>query len=316
MGHVIGYVISALVGVALVVLLVWLVGRWIGRKLPTPEVVSKARTRRVMGKDFLGNNISAFTGTMESMIGTEHLCRADGLLQPLDPRVKLITTFLFILIVGLARSLPILVVMLALVLCLALLSRVPPLFFLKRVLLFVPFTAVIAIPALFITPGEPLISLGRGIVTTQGARTAALLVLRVMDSISLGMLLILTTPWNSVLQGLRRLRVPALVVNILGMTYRYLFVLLHAVNSMFLARRSRLIAASSAAENRRWLGRSLAATMGKSQHLSEEVYLAMISRGYQGEARVLDNLRLGRRDLLWAAFAVTASTLLLWVNRL
>ncbi len=268
-------------------------------------------------KDFLSKNISSFTGTLESVMVAEDLCRAQGLLQRLDPRAKLITTLLFIVIVGLARSLPILAIMFVMVLALSFLSRVPPGFFLKRVLLFVPFTAVIAIPALFITPGEPLISLaGRVIVTEQGARTAGLLILRVTDSASLGMLLILTTPWNNVLAALRWLRVPALVVDILGMTYRYVFLLLHTVNSMFLARRSRVIVGSSAGENRRWLGRALATTMDKSQHLSEEVYLAMLSRGYQGEVRILNDLSLKRQDFLWVAFALTASLILLWVNHL
>ncbi len=269
------------------------------------------------GKDFLGKNIAGFAGTLESVIAAEGLCRVQGLLQCLDPRAKLITTLLFIVTVGLARSLPILGIMLVLVFALSFLSKIPPGFFLRRVLLFVPFTAVIAIPALFITPGEPLISLAnRVIVTEQGARTAGLLILRVTDSVSLGMLLILTTPWNNVLAALRWLRVPALVVDILGMTYRYIFVLLHTTNSMFLARRSRLIAASSGAENRRWLGHALATTMHKSQHLSEEVYLAMLSRGYQGEVRILNEETFKLHDFLWVAFAIATSSILLWVNHL
>jgi cobalt ECF transporter T component CbiQ len=268
----------------------------------------------VRNKDFLSKNISSFAGTLESVISAEDLCRAQGLLQRLDPRVKLMTTLLFIVIVALAGSLLILAIVFALVMSLSLLSRIPSGFYLKRVLLFVPLTAVIAIPALFITSGQPLISLGSVVVTEQGARTAGLLVLRVTDSISLGMLLILTTRWNSVLAAFRWLRIPALVVDILGMTYRYLFVLLHTVNSMFLARRSRLITAASGAESRRWLGHALATTMHKSQHFSEEVYLAMVSRGYQGEARVLSNMRMKRQDFLWLAFAFAASLILLWVN--
>ncbi len=269
-----------------------------------------------MSNDFLGKNIAGFAGTLESVIAAEGLCRAQGLLQRLDPRAKLLTTLLFIVTVGLARNFPILAVMLVMVFAISFLSKIPPAFFIKRVLFFVPFTAIIAIPALFITPGEPLISVGRVIVTEQGARTAGLLILRVTDSISLGMLLILTTPWNNVLAALRWLRVPALVVDILGMTYRYIFVLLNTTNSMFLARRSRLIAASSGAENRRWLGLALATTMHKSQHLSEEVYLAMLSRGYQGEVRILNEETFKLRDFLWVAFAVAASSVLLWVNHL
>jgi len=86
---------------------------------------------------------------------------------------------------------------------------------------------------------------------------------------------------------------PSLVVDIIGMTYRYIFLLLHNTNAMFFARRSRTIGGFTGSENRRWLTSALTATMAKSQHLSEEVYLAMLSRGYQGEIKVLDNLASG-----------------------
>ena len=139
----------------------------------------------------------------------------------------------------------------------------------------------------------------RVIITVQGAHTAGFLLLRVMDSISFGMLLILTTPWNGILLALRWFRLPSVLIDILGMTYRYIFLLLHTANSMFLARRSRSLGAFSGGENRRWLARTLASTMAKSQHLSEEVYLAMLSRGYQGEIYSLNRLQFRNRDYLW-----------------
>ena len=172
---------------------------------------------------------------------------------------------------------------------------------------------MIAIPALFITPGTPLLSMaGKAVITAQGARTAGLLVMRVVDSLSMGLLLIFTTPWTKFLQALRWLRLPSLIVDILGMTYRYIFLLLHTANSMFLARKSRTIGGFSSAENRRWLGRALATTMVKSQHLSEEVYLAMLSRGYRGEIRTLNELSLRGRDFAWMAFALVTISSMLW----
>lgn len=265
---------------------------------------------------FLTRNISGFTRTLEAVMATEDLSRAPGLLQRLDPRVKVVTFLLFIVLVGLARSLPILAVIFVLILALTYLSKVPLGFFLKRVVIFIPiFTAVIALPALFITPGQPLMSLGGGVVITeQGARAAGLLVLRVMDSLSFGVLLILSTQWTNLLAALRWLRVPSLLVAIVGMTYRYIFLLLHTTNAMFLARRSRTIRSFSGGENRRWLARTLAATMARSQHLSEEVYLAMLSRGYQGEIYVLNDLSLKRRDFFWMAFALVAAAVFLWGN--
>jgi cobalt/nickel transport system permease protein len=266
------------------------------------------------GGGFLARNIAGFTQALESVVVTEDLCHAPGLMQGLDPRIKVVTLMLFIILVGLAQDFTLLIAIFILALLLVLLSKIPIALYLKRLLIFIPiFTAVIAIPALFITPGTPLLSIaGKAVITAQGAHTAGLLIMRVVDSLSLGLLLVFTTPWTKFLQALRCLRLPALIVDILGMTYRYIFLLLHSANSMFLARQSRTIGSFSGAENRRWLGLALATTMIKSQYLSEEVYLAMLSRGYQGEIRTLNELSLRRRDFIWVAFSLVAISLMVW----
>lgn len=263
---------------------------------------------------FLTGNLAGLTSALESVFVDEEIARRRGPAQTLDPRVKLFTLVLFIVIVGLARSIWVLAAIFVLVLAADFSGRVPLQFFIKRVLLFLPFTIVIALPALFITPGDPLWQIGaRVIVTSQGARTAALLVFRVMDSVSLGILLVLTTPWNKILLALRWFRLPPVLVDILGMTYRYIFLLLHTANAAFLARRSRSLGAWSAGENRRWLARTLAATLAKTQRLGEDVYLAMLSRGYQGEIYSLERLRFGKKDYIWSGTIILAGIALLWI---
>ena len=253
------------------------------------------------------------------LISTEDISRAPGLLQSLDPRVKLVSFLLFIVTVSLVHSLPVLGGIFVLVLLMSLASKVPPGFFLKRVLIFVPiFTAgnchTGALPDCGTTAGTH--RRAKSLLHSKGALSAGFLLLRVTDSLSLGVLLVLTTPWSNILVALRWIRVPSLLVDILGMTYRYMFLLLHSANSMFLARRSRVIGSFSGSENRRWLGRALATTMAKSQRLSEDVYLAMLSRGYQGEVRVLNEFSLKRRDFLWIAFSLVAIAVLFWVSRI
>jgi cobalt/nickel transport system permease protein len=265
---------------------------------------------------FVSRNVSAFSRALESVLITENICRGLGLLQSLDSRVKLVTLILFIVIIGLANNLAVLAIIFGLILIFTLLSKISLGFFLKRVLLFIPvFTLVIAIPALFITPGSPLLTIGnKVIITIQAARTASLLFLRVTDSLSFGVLLILTTPWTKILMALRWFHLPAIIVDILGMTYRYIFLLLHTTNTMFLARRSRTVNSHSGSEKWLWLSRTLTTTLSKSQHLSEEVYLAMLSRGYRGDMRFLFDFRLNRRDYLWMAFVLVAAAILLWSN--
>jgi cobalt/nickel transport system permease protein len=265
---------------------------------------------------FLARNTAVLTSALESVMLNDKIARNGGFFQLFDPRLKVISTVIFIVIVGLARNILTLAFILALILILCYLTRVPIVFFIKRILLFIPiFTLVIVIPALFITPGEPFLKLGdKIIITEQGIRTAEFLFLRVTNSLSLGVLLILTTRWNNLLAALRWFRIPSLFVDVLGMTYRYIFLLLRTANSMFLARRSRTLGTFSATENRRWLVRTLGTILLITQHVSEEVYLAMISRGYQGETRVLFDFSVKARDFLLAACFVVIAIFLLWTG--
>jgi len=239
-------------------------------------------------------------------------------MQQLDPRIKTFSCILFIIIVGLSQSIWILLLILSAIFLLGVFSRIPTIYFLKRMFLFVPiFTLVIAIPALFITPGDPLwIISDRVIVTVQGALSSSFLFLRVTDSISLGLLLILTTSWSKVLLSLRWFRLPSVIVDILGMTYRYIFLFLHTANSMFLARRSRSLGSFSRRENRLWLTKSMAVLFAKSQHLGEEVYLSMLSRGYREESIVIYDLKMKRKDYLGLVLVLIAISILLWWNYL
>ena len=267
---------------------------------------------------FLSRNIAGLSQAMESVIAADDLSCIPGLLQGLDPRAKAASFLLLVVTAGLLHNLALLVALFAMALVLVFSSKISLSFFLKRVLLFIPlFTAVIAIPALFTTPGNTLWHIGGHVsITQQGLLSAAFLFARVTDSLSLGILLILTTRWTDLLAALRWFRLPALIVSIVGMTYRYIFLFLHTANNIFMARRSRTIARFSGAANRHWLAQVLAATLAKSQYLGEEVYLTMLARGYSGEVLTLDNLRTRRCDLLWLAATLVIALTLLWVNYL
>lgn len=256
--------------------------------------------------------------TLEQALDAEVLSAQPGLLQGLDPRVKLIG--LLTLIVGgvLAGHLTSLLMLFLLALLLAFSSGVSVARLCKQVWLGVLlFTGVIALPALVLVPGTPLwhIPILGVSVTLQGLRSAAFLIGRAELSATYALLLILTTPWTHVLKAMRSLGVPVVVVAVLGMTHRYIFVLVQTANQMFEARRSRIMAAMDGPQKRQMVFAAAGVLLGKSLQLSTEVHSAMISRGYRGEIYLLDDFRTRPRDwlALSLAFFVTAS--MLWFQR-
>jgi cobalt/nickel transport system permease protein len=261
--------------------------------------------------------LADITSTLEQSLFAEEITRRRGLLQSLDPRIKVVSILLMLIAVSLSRSLAVIVGLYMVTLALAWFSSVPMGFFVKRVWLFMPFfTGIIAIPAFFITPGPPLAHLPLGLVITRtGAMTALFLLLRVSTSVSLAVLLVLTTPWNSVLKALGVLRVPDVFVVILGMTYRYIYLLLHTVNDMFLSRKSRVVGRMSTADERRLLAASAGMLLTHSLDLSGEVYLAMQSRGLRGFPRTMDTWKMRALDWAWGAAMLAVAVIAIWLGR-
>jgi cobalt/nickel transport system permease protein len=266
------------------------------------------RTHR--GSRVLEHTLHGFTETLERALFAEELSARPGLFQALDPRVKIISVLALLIAANLSRSLWVIAAIYLLALGLAWRSAIPTGFFIKRVWLALPFfTGLIVLPALFITPGPALVQILPGLaVTTNGANTVLFLLLRVSTSVSLTLLLILTTRWNVVLSALSVLKVPDAFILILGMTHRYIYLLIHTANDMFLSRRSRVVGQMSSAEERQLLASLSASLLGKSLDLSSEVYLAMVSRGYRGPIVTLKPFRMQTRDWAWlAAFLVLAA---------
>jgi cobalt/nickel transport system permease protein len=251
----------------------------------------------------LEHTLHRISESLERGLFAEEISSRSGLLQSLDPRVKVIATLALLLGVSLSRSLAVIAALYALALLLAWRSAVPAGFFIKRVWLTLPFfTGLVILPALFITPGPTLVQLPLGLeITRTGLNTVLFLLLRVSTSVSLTLLLILTTPWNAVLAALSVLRVPDVFVLILGMTYRYIYLLLHTANDMFLSRQSRVVGRLDSAEERRMLAAISATLLSKTLAMSSEVYLAMQSRGFRGSIVTLKPFRLLPRDWAWLA---------------
>jgi cobalt ECF transporter T component CbiQ len=200
----------------------------------------------------------------------------------------------------------------------AILSKVGVGMLVKRVWLVVlGFTGVIALPAIFLTPGDPVAAIAGGPlrITVQGVQTATLLIARVETAVTFTSLLVLCTPWTHVLKALRAFRLPQEAVMMLAMTHRYIFLLVETAGQMFESRQSRTVGLVKGAAGRRIAARSAGVLLSKSIELSNEVYLAMQSRGFRGEIRILSDFHMRSWDYLGLAAFLAAGSLSAWIGR-
>ena len=249
---------------------------------------------------------------------SERVARQRGLLQALDPRVRVIGLFGLVLAVTLSHRISVILTLFCAAVVIALLSKVSLASLAARVWLPVLFfTGVIALPALFLTPGQAMLAPAGGSlhVTAQGASTAVLLIARVETAVTLTTLLILCTPWMHVLKALRIFHVPQVVVMMLAMTHRYIFLLAETAGQMFESRQSRTVGLLDGATQRRMTARTAGVLLSKSVELSDEVFLAMQSRGLRGEVQVLSDFRMRSRDYFGLVAFLVAGAVAVWMGR-
>ena len=158
-------------------------------------------------------------------------------------------------------------------------SKVPPTYLLKRMVVEVPFV-LFAVLLPFVAQGPQVEVLGLSL-SESGLLAAWGLLAKGTLGVLASLTLAATTEPQELLIGLERLRLPHLLVQIMGFMVRYLDVVTTEMQRMRVARESR---GFTARNPRHWpvLARSAGALFIRSYERGERVHLAMLSRGYTG----------------------------------
>ena len=234
----------------------------------------------------------------------------------LDARVKLPLALGFILTAALlaVSAWPAYLLLFSLLVAAEILSELGPGFFFKRSLLAIPF--VLAALPLIWTAGPPYLTewaAAGAVIRVSAAGLERFLSIGIKSWLSLqaAILLASTTPFPDLLLALRFLRVPKVLVSVVGLMWRYLFVLVDEVFRMSRARTSRSGIGEDPGRrvggSLRWRAQVTGGMAGslflRSFERGERTYQAMLSRGYDGETRSLPQPPFGRFEVavLWTA---------------
>jgi cobalt/nickel transport system permease protein len=179
-------------------------------------------------------------------------------------------------------------------------ARVPLWFALRRVLILSPFIMMLVLMSpLYDRVPHPVTFGPWHFRISGGWLTAADVALKFAGGVLALTALMCTTPFALLLEALRRLALPQVVVMQLGFLYRYLFVLIDEAQRV---RRARDFRGAALAP----LGRRIAAAGGvigslflRTLNRSQRVHLAMAARGYHGESHSLSQLRFTGTDAVF-----------------
>ncbi len=220
-----------------------------------------------------------------------------SLVHQLDGRIKLVLVVAFILTAALTPTgaWPVYVLLAALAFAAELLSELGLGFYLKRALLALPFVLA-ALPVLFTVPGAPLAHLPLGLVISgPGLSRFISVALKSWISVQMAILLASTTPFPEILVAMRALKLPKILVAIIGLMWRYLFVMVDEALRLMRARLARSgeveQTAGRVGGGFTWRARVTGGMAGnlflRSLERSDRIYNAMLARGYDGEVRTL-----------------------------
>ena len=276
-------------------------------------------------KSFVQKALSDIFRFFEECLVNEEYAKRKGLLQSLDPRVKLISIVVLIFGVAMTHDIRLLLFVYFLTLVCAWASKIELRFFITRVWVFIPiFSGIIMIPILFygVMPGTPLVTSIGPIqlpqflwITSQGLMLAAVFMIRVATCVSAAVLLFLTTPRDLIFKSLRALKVPKVYVLTLDMCYRYIFLFTDMIRDFYTAKKSRSIKTLPLGEEQRWVGGRIGYTLVKSMSMSEKVHGAMISRGFNGDIKLLHRYSIHRRDYVACVSVIALSIVLMLASR-
>lgn len=232
----------------------------------------------------------------------DRLSYRNTLVHRLDPRIKLITTMLFLFTVisfSKYEVTALLPFFLYPILLLAI-GDIPLFFILKKVILVSPF-------AIFIGIFNPLFDSGQVVVcqsltVSAGWFSFVSILLKFTLAVSTALLLIATTSFPGVCHALRQLGVPSIFVSQLLFLYRYIFVLMEEAMRIVRARDMR-------SYGRRGTGikvfvRLTGILFIRTIEKAERIYYAMLSRGFHGDMPSLKHFRIRAIDLGFAGSAI------------
>ena len=298
--------------------------------LDTPSSPSPKRGGGRINASYIDKGIGSFAGVLKEGYAQWELASKKGFLHELDTSIKVVFWLFFIVVISLKKEiLPELGIFFT-IFVLSSLSRVNLINFYRKVfLLGFLFGFLIALPSALnvITQGRvlvPIITLSKAYdfwvyhipevigFTSEGISVVAMLTLRVLNSLSVSFLILYTTPFPEIIKALKVLKVPDTFLIIISLAYKYIFIFARIVTDMYLAKKSRLVGAVNRAEARDWVAGRIAFLFKKTQLKCDDVFKAMIGRGFSGEIKLYRYRKITGKDWSIGFFLFMVGLLFLW----
>ena len=286
--------------------------------LYTPEVLAPIRkTGKQRQLPFVDHTLKTIASFIKSGYVQSETARGRGLLQRLDARIKLVFVLSYILLINSSSNIITQFSVAFFLVFLYVFSGINVIEVFKKItLLGIMFGLVIIAPAALnlVTPGKNILvllhfdtthqfwiyhvpaTIG---ITREGCMVVLRFFLKVSNAIALSLLLVYTTPFHEIIRSLKLVRVPDMFLMIITLSYKFIFILAQTTEETYLALKSRWWKHAADQNSGNLITGRISHIFRKSWMKYEEIYKAMIARGFTGKVTVLTVIKITRADILF-----------------
>ena len=244
---------------------------------------------------------------------------ADSVIHRLDPRVKLLGTAVFLVIVFLIRDIPTFVLVTGFMCGAIILSRVPVRYMLRGLRAIFTILILTFFFTLFLTPGQTIFAIGPVKATQEGLRTGIYMLMRLSYLVIGSSVMTLTTTPNELTDGietglgfLKKVRIPVHEIALMmSIALRFIPILMEELDRIMKAQKARGadFESGSLVHRVRSLVPIIVPLFVSAVRRADDLAMAMEARCYHGgEDRTrMKPLKFHSRD--WIAFAVIITVL-------
>ena len=280
---------------------------------------------------FIEKGINHLAGVIKKGYLQWEFSSQKGLFQKIDPRIKVLFLLFYVIIVSLKRDVLPGFYIGGFIFLLVLFSRIRIVTFYSRVLfLGFIFGFLVAFPSAFnvIIDGEiigPVIRLSRPLnfwiyhipaeigITREGIYGVIRLTLRVINSLSLSFLVLYTTPFPEIIRALKVLKVPDTFIMVINLSFKYIFIFSKTAEDMHFSKKSRMVREGTHTEAREWIVGRIAFIFRKSRLRYEEVFKAMVGRGFSHTIKLYGHPKMRSADWVACLFLMFTGVLFLLI---
>ena len=261
----------------------------------------------------------SFTDLIHDVDMERLVVRRVSVIHRIDARVKILSALALIVGVIFMRCviIPLFIFITATIVAIGVL-RIPLRTYLNR-LIVMPFSVAGVVFLVYVLTqiGDKEIASFFGLrIYEESLHFAVLLFARIVASVSVLNIIVMTTPLNDAVRAMLWFRVPRVMVDIAVMMLRYVHLLSVEAVRMYRAQVSRCGFAGNLSYRQKLMniGTIAGALMLRAFKRGERVYIAMLSRGYSANSQIIQHEPMSAKDALTATAIIALTVGLVFID--